>query len=171
MGKPVNAPNDLQSLIARQRPGDTVAVGILREGVERTLDVTLMGEDTSVYQEWLSELRSGASSGAESPEYQPPDNSDESAITELDGWDVGLRPLSDAEESVFGVDAGAYVAYVENGGRAAAAGLPRNVVITHLNDTRVASPTEAVQYLSGSGGSVLVQVQRRDGTPAFYEIE
>jgi hypothetical protein len=44
-------------------------------------------------------------------------------------------------------------------------------VITHLNDTRIGSPPEAVQYLSGSDGSVLVQVQRRDGTPAFYEIE
>jgi Do/DeqQ family serine protease len=171
MGKPVNAPNDLQSLIARQRPGDTVTVGIWRDGVERTLDVTLMGEDTSVYQEWLSELQSDPSAGSESPEYQPPDDQNEAAITELDGWDVGLRPLSDAEKSVFGVDAGAYVAYVEKGGRAAAAGLPRNVVITHLNDTRIGSPPEAVQYLSGSDGSVLVQVQRRDGTPAFYEIE
>jgi len=171
MEKPVNAPNDLQSLIARRRPGDTVAVEVWRNGTERTLDVTLMGEDTSVYQEWLSDLQSGPSPGSESPEYQPPDDQNDAAITEVDGWDVGLRPLSDAETSVFAVETGAYVAYVENGGRAAAAGLPRNVVITHLNDTRISSPADVVQYLSGTEESVLVQVQRRDGTPAFYEIE
>ncbi len=171
MGEPVNAPNDLQSLIALQRPGDTVGVEVWRNGTERTFDVELMGEDTPVYQEWLSDLQSGPSPGADPPEYQPPDDQDGSAVTEVDGWDVGLRPLSDAETSVFDVEAGAFVAYVESGGRAAAAGLPRNVVITHLDDTRMESPADVVQHLSEVSGPVLVQVQRRDGTPAFYEIE
>ena len=131
-----------------------------------------MGEDTSVYQEWLSDLRSGPSSGSESPEYQPPDNQqNDTAVTEIDGWSIGLRALSDAEASTFGVDGGAYVAYVESGGRAATAGLPRNVVITRLGDTRIETPSDVVQHLAEATGSVLVQVQRRDGTPAFYEID
>jgi Do/DeqQ family serine protease len=172
MNKPVNAPNDLQSLIARRRPGDTVAVGVWRDGTERTLDVTLMGENTSVYQEWLSDLRSGPSSGSETPELRPPENrQDGAAVTEIDGWSVGLRALSDAEASAFGVGEGAYVAYVESGGRAAAAGVPRNVVITHLDDTRIESPADVVEHLADATGPVLVQVQRRGGTPAFYEIE
>ena len=172
MNEPVNAPNDLQSLIARRRPGDTVAVDVWRGGTERTLDVELMGEDTPVYQDWLSDLQSGPPSGSEAPEFQPPnDSQNDTAVTEISGWSIGLRALSDAETSTFGVDAGAYVAYVESGGKAAAAGLPRNVVITHLGDTRIESPADVVEHLADATGPVLVQVQRRDGTPAFYEIE
>ena len=172
MNEPVNAPNDLQSLIARRRPGDTVAVGVWRNGTQQTLNVELMGEDTPVYQDWLSDLQSGPPSDSETPEFQPPnDSQDDTAVTEISGWSIGLRALSDAETSTFGVEAGAYVAYVESGGKAAAAGLPRNVVITHLDDTRMESPADVVEHLADATGPVLVQVQRRDGTPAFYEIE
>jgi len=172
MNEPVNAPNDLQSLIARRRPGDTVAVGVWRGGTQRTLDVELMGEDTPVYQDWLSDLQSGPPSGSETPEFQPPnDSQNDTAVTEISGWSIGLRALSDAEASTFGVEAGAYVAYVESGGKAAAAGLPRNVVITHLDDTRIEAPADVVEHLADATGTVLVRVQRRDGTPAFYEID
>ena len=172
MGESVSALNDLQSLIARRRPGDTVTVSVWRDGTQRTLEVTLMGENTSAYQEWLSDLRSGPSSGSPPPEYQPPDDrQNDTAVTEIDEWGAGLRTLSGAEASAFGVDGGAYVAYVESGGRAAAAGLPRNVVITRLGDTRIETPSDVVQHLAETTGSVLVQVQRRDGTPAFYEID
>lgn len=172
MGKPIGAPNDLQSLIARKRPGDTVSVSVWRSGVERAFEVELMGEDTPVYQDWLSDLRSGSSSGSETPDFRPPDDrEDDTAVTEIDGWDVGLRPLTSAEESTFEVEEGAYVAYVESGGKAATAGLPRNVVITHLDEVRVATPSDVVEHLAEATEPILVQVQRRDGTPAFYEIE
>ena len=172
LGEPVNAPNDLQSLIARKRPGDTVAVGVWRNGTERVYDVELMGEDTPVYQDWLSDLRSGPSSGSETPNYRSPDDSpDNTAVTEIDGWDTGLRALTSAEEAEFGVDGGAYVAYVESGGDAAAAGLPRNVVITRLDDTPVDAPSDVVEHVAEATGPILIRVQRRDGTPAFYEIE
>jgi Do/DeqQ family serine protease len=172
MGESVNAPNDLQSLIARKRPGDTVAVGVWRGNTEQVYDVALMGEDTPVYQNWLSDLRSGPSSDSETPSYRPPDDSsNDTSVTEIDGWDIGLRALTTAEESTFGVDAGAYVAYVESGGDAAAAGLPRNVVITRIDDVPVDTPSDVVEYLAGATGPILVRVQRRDGTPAFYEID
>ena len=172
MNEPVNAPNDLQSVIALKRPGDTVAVGVWRDGTEQMLTVELMGKDAPVYQKWLSDLRSESSSDAGTPEFQPPDNrQNDTAITEIEGWSIGLRMLSDAEASTFGVEEGAYVAYVESGGKAAASGLPRNVVITHLGDTRIETPADVVQRLADATAPVLVQVQRRDGTPAFYEIE
>ncbi len=172
LGELVNAPNDLQSLVARRRPGDTVAVGVWRNGAEQTLNVELMGEDTPVYENWLSDLRSGAAPESEAPQMQPPENRrDDAAVTEIEGWNVGLRTIAADEASAFGVEMGAYVAYVESGGQAAAAGLPRNVVITHLDDTRIETPSDVVQYLADAEAPVLVQVQRRDGTPAFYEIE
>lgn len=175
MGEPVDARNKLQSLIARKRPGDVVSVTVWREGVERDFDVQLMGKDTPVYQEWLSDLRSSPGSGS-TPSLEPPDDerqpeSEEAAVTELDEWAVGLRSLQSEEQSDFEVEAGVYVAYVENGGQADAAGLPRDVVITHLNETQVESPADVIQYLSDTTGPVLVQVQRRDGTKAFYDVD
>ena len=172
MNEPVNAPNDLQSLIALRRPGDSVEMGVWRNGTERTVEVVLMGKNAPVYQEWLSDLRSGASSDSETPDLQPPDDRGNGmAVTEIEDWSTGLRELTDAEASAFGVEGGAYVAYVESGGKAATAGLPRNVVITHIDDTRIDTPTDVVQHLAQATGPVLVQVQRRDGTPAFYEID
>lgn len=175
MGESVDAPNQLQSLIARQRPGDVVSIRVWRDGAERSFDVELMGEDTPVYQEWLSDLRSSPAPNS-GPRFEPPDEEDrpeskEATITELDEWAMGVRPLDADEQSEFGIETGIYVAYVENGGQADAAGLPRDVVITHLDDTHVESPSDAVQYLRETTEPVLVQVQRRDGTQAFYEVE
>lgn len=169
MNQPVNAPNDLQSVIAMRRPGDTVRVSIWRDGEVQTLPVELMGRDTPVYQEWMSELRSDPSPDIEPPEDRRPD-ADDTSVTEIDGWDVGLRPLADVEATAFGIEDGAYVAYVESGGRADTAGLPRDVVITHLNETPIEAPADVVQYLAEATRPILIQVQRRDGTPAFYEI-
>ncbi len=172
MDEPVNAPNDLQSLVARRRPGDTVSVGVLRDGRDRTFDIELMGENTPVYQEWLSDLRSGPSSGSASPEDSRSESSpDDSAVTEVEGWEVGLRPLAGDEVSTFGVEEGAYVAYVEKEGRAAAAGLPRNVVITHLDEVRVEAPSDVVEHLATATEPVLTEVKRRDGTSAFYDVD
>jgi Do/DeqQ family serine protease len=168
--EPVEAPNDLQSVVALQRPGDAVTVGVWRDGAKRTFEVTLMGKDTPAYQKWLSDLQSESSLRSQSPDDRRPE-SDGTAVTEVDGWGVGLRPLTDAEASEFEVEAGVYVAYVESGGQAAAAGLPRDVAITHLDDTRIETPSDVVQYLSRATGPILVQVQRRDGTPAYYEVD
>lgn len=169
MDKAVNAPNDLQSVIAMRRPGDTVQVQVWRDGAERTFEVELMGRDAPVYKEWLSDLRSESSPRVEPPDERRPD-ADDTAVTEIAGWNVGLRPLAEAEVQAFGIEEGAYVAYVENGGRADAAGLPRDVVITRLDETPIEAPSDVVQYLAETSGPVVAEVQRRDGTPAFYEV-
>jgi Do/DeqQ family serine protease len=173
-GERVDATNELQSAVAMYRPGDVLSLRVWREGEVETLDVKLMGEDTPAYQDWISDQRDRPQPGPvpddERPQSQPDPESSDSPIVELDRWGVGLRPLRDAEQSAFGIDAGAYVAYVEQGGAAAAAGLPRDVVITALDDTAVGDPAEVQSYLSDADGPVLVQVQRTDGTQAFYEI-
>jgi len=63
------------------------------------------------------------------------------------------------------------VAYVENGGAAAEAGLPRGVVITALDSTPVATPEDVRAYVTNAEGPVLVTVRRPDGTQAFYEVD
>ena len=173
-GERVDATNELQSAVAMYRPGDVLSLRVWREGEVDTFDVTLMGEDTPAYQDWLSDQRSRPQPGPvpddERPQSQPDPESSESAIVELDRWGVGVRPLRDAEQSAFDLDAGAYVAYVEQGRPAAAAGLPRDVVITALDDTAIDGPAAVESYLSDADEPVLVHVQRTDGTQAFYEI-
>jgi S1-C subfamily serine protease len=174
-GERVNSPGALQSAVALQRPGDVVQVRVWREGEEQTFDVRLMGENTPVYQNWLSDLQSrsrpGPSREEQRPEADPAPDTSNDAVMDLDDWGVGVRTLSEGEQSRFGIDAGAYVAYVEQGRPAAAAGLPRNVVITALDDTSIEVPADARAYLADTEPPVLVQVQREDGTQAFYEID
>jgi S1-C subfamily serine protease len=84
---------------------------------------------------------------------------------------VGLRPVEDPVQSRFDLDAGAYVAYVDQGEAAAEAGLPRDVIITALDDTPIETPEDVKDYLQQAEAPILVQVQRTDGTQAFYEID
>jgi Do/DeqQ family serine protease len=175
-GEQVNSPGELQSVVALQRPGDVVPVRVWRDGGVKTFDVTLMGKNTQAYQQWQEDLRSQSSGSAEpapdpSEEEEDGPGSTEAPVTELGPWDVGLRPLTAEERSDFGVDEGVYVAYVEQKGRAAQAGLPRNVVITAVDEQPVTSPLDVQDRLSDAEGPVLVKVRRSDGTTAFYEIE
>jgi len=169
-GQPVDSPGELQSVVALQRPGDTVSVRLWRNGGERTVNVQLMGEDTPAYQNWLSDLQSQSPSGL-LPESRRP-NDDAEALLDVEAWGIGLRPVRAREESRFGVEEGAYVAYVEQGSRAADGGLPRGVVVTALDETPVETPGEVQTVVREKGDEpVLVRVRRPDGTTAFYEIE
>jgi S1-C subfamily serine protease len=175
-GERVNSPGALQSAVALQRPGDVVQVRVWRNGTEQTFDVRLMGKNTPVYQNWLSDLQSRSRQPGPVPDDERPESgsqpeSSEEAVVELEQWGVGLRPVGDREQSRFGIEAGAYVAFVENGKPAASAGLPRDVVITALDDTPVETPEDVRTYLADAEGPVLAQVQRTDGTQAFYEID
>lgn len=174
-GESVNATNELQSVVAMYRPGDVISLRVWREGRVQRFDVELMGEDTPVYQDWLSDQRSRPRPGPvpddERPQSRREPESSDAPVFEVDRWGVGLRSLGDQEQSRFDLDEGAYVAYVEQGHSAASAGLPRDVVITALNDTSIERPTDVQSYLRDADSPVLVQVQRTDGTQAFYEID
>ena len=172
-GTEVDAPNELQSAVAMKRPGDVVPVRVWREGRVRTLTVRLMGEDTPVYQNWLSDQQPAREPGPVPDDERPDssaDSSEASTIT-VASWEAGLRALRSQERERFGVDGGAYVAYVDQGGPAAAAGLPRDVVVTAVDDVPVAGPGDVRAYLDETAPPVLVEVQRADGTKAFYEIQ
>lgn len=162
-GRSVNAMNELQSTVARNRPGEEITLTVWRDRTERTFAVELMGDT-----EWLGDA---APAPVPAPETEPEPPSTEPQ--ELEAWGVGLRDLTQREQSDFDAQAGAYVAYVRGSSPADQAGLPRDVVITRINDTAVRSAREAISALEeaaqGAEPYVLLQVQRRDGTPAFYE--
>lgn len=165
-GQPVNARNELQSLVARNRPGEKITITVWRNQAERTLTVELMGDT-----EWLGE--STDPEPDDDVEQPPTPERPDSELQELDAWGVGLRDLTRREGAAFSVSEGAYVAYVQSGTPVAEAGLPRDVVLTRINGQAVASASEAIRVLEqeeqGAEPYVLLQVQRRDGTSAFYE--
>ena len=173
-GEPVNAPNELQSTVARYRPGDVLQVTVWRNGDERTLQVRLMGRDAPAYAGWMDNGESSAEPEPHDrradPEPSPPATQEEAPITELSSWGAGIRPLETSERLAFGVRTGVYVAYVEQGKSAAIAGLPRDVAIVQVDGSKVASVDDVRTRLSQATGPVLVEVSRRDQTRAFYEI-
>ena len=163
-GRAVDAPNELQSVVALRRPGETLAVEVVRAGARRRFSVELMGRDDPGYESWLSRLRQGALE----PERVP---APEVEAREVEGWGLGLHDLSSRERAGFDVESGAYLAYVESGSAADAAGLPRDVVITHVDDEPVTSAEEVAAALGAAEAPVLFRVQGRDGIGAFYEVD
>lgn len=169
-GRDVDAPNELQSAIARRRPGEMLALEVSRDGARRRFDVELLGRDDPAYTGWFNRLREGEPE----PDREVPPPEVEVETLEVERWGLGLQDLSDADRAGFDVEAGAYVAYVENSSAAALAGLPRDVVITGVDGEAVTSAEEAETVLNRSGAAedpVLVRVRGRDGIAAFYEVD
>ncbi|MEX0821758.1 MAG: trypsin-like peptidase domain-containing protein [Rhodothermales bacterium] len=168
----VNAANELQSTVARKRPGDVLDIGVWREGSVIQFDVELLGRNTPAYERWFSELREQGEEEAPEAERAPP--LDQDNVFELSRWGVGLRNLTARELNAFDVRAGAYVAYVENGSVADDAALPRDAVITEISGSRVESTEQAINRLEEAAQvdeTVLIKVRRRDGISAYYEME
>jgi len=164
-GHPVNAPNQLQRWVALHRPGEVVTLEVWRKGKIFTLKIPLMGKEDPALKQW--------SVRSEEPPTQKPEAPDESSIMEVPEWGLGLRNLTPAEQKMYGVSGGAYVAYVRGDSPAYISGLPRDVVIERIENRPVSSAREAVLYLqtlASRDQPVLIQVRKRDGRKAFYEL-
>ena len=83
---------------------------------------------------------------------------------------MGLFEMSERFQRLFDLEEGAYVAYIENGGTAADSGLPRNTVIVSVDGERVSEPEDVVRLLEEADGPALVEVVRRSGERAFFEL-
>ena len=169
-GTSVDAPNELQSAVARRRPGDRIDVRVWRAGRVQDYSVQLLGRDDPAYQDWVTDMRTPTPA----PDEEEPSPDVFPELPELQGiadWSAGVRALRESEKRAFDVRDGVYVAYVERGGAADRAGLPRNTVITHVNDQPVDGPDALLNVLRAENGSAtLVRIQRRGGRSAFYEI-
>ncbi|MEM9665661.1 MAG: trypsin-like peptidase domain-containing protein [Bacteroidota bacterium] len=170
----VDAPNALQSVVARYAPGQTLSVDVWRDARRWRFSVTLKDSNDPVYNAWrtpprLQELEPDPA--LPNPREERDGEPEAPPVVSLDAWGLGLRNLDTQDQDDFGLDTGAYVLFTQNGGPAFQAGLPRDMVITYLDGEAVASAEEAQRYLEGAtDATVLVRVQRRDGLTAFYEL-
>ena len=170
-GREIDAPNQFQSAIALRRPADPVTLTVWRRGERRDLDARLIGRDDAALREWVAEV--GERGAPPEPEPALPFPDDRSVL-EVEAWGLALRDLADEERDDFGLDAGAFVAFVRPGGAAAADGLPMGTVVTEVEGQPVATAEEAaavLERIASQGETALVQVRRLDGVTAFYDLE
>ncbi len=174
-GQDIDAPNQFQSAIALRRPDDDVRLGVWRRGERRDFEARLIGRDNEALQSWVAEINGRNPDLPATPETRPPNPfHDDLDLYELEAWGVGLRDLTDEELDAFGVDGGAYVAFVRQGGAASADGLPAGTALTEIEGEPIASAEEATAALdrvSEAGETALVRVLRSDGVTAYYDLE
>ena len=168
-GRAVNAPNELQSAIARHRPGDHLDVEIWRRGQRKQLQVQLLAKDDPAFSNWFAQVEPEPE---RYPELEPRTPSTETF--QLEDWGIGIRELTSRERDAFDTERGVYLAYVANGSVAAAGGLPRDVVLLRIGDEVVSTLEDAIRELgiaAESSDTVLLRVKQRNGLAAFYELE
>ena len=166
----VNAPNELQSAIARKRPGDRVRLDVWRRGRSETVDVTLMGREDPATKTWFADLSEERQSPAP-PTPQIPDT--ELDVVHLDEVGIGVRAPSESDLRRFSAEEGVYIAYVERGGVASLAGVSRDVLVRAVDGNAVNSVVQlskAVSEAFSKSEGVVVEVVKRDGISAFYEL-
>ncbi|MEM1271733.1 MAG: trypsin-like peptidase domain-containing protein [Bacteroidota bacterium] len=159
-GRPVNAPNQLQSRVALHHPGDTLNVLVWRDGEEFLVN-PILGD--------LQRARQATS--IPRPELPAPSTA---PFEELSEWGIGLREIAPAEAEAFGVTEGAYVAVIIGGSAASLYGMPRDSIVRSIDGVPVLELQDALRSFdlayAGQEATVLVEVLRRDNTTAFYEI-
>lgn len=165
-GARIRATNELQSAIARKRPGDVVELVVWRDSAELPLSVTLIDRDDPSMKSWMAQLIE-----PDEPDLMAP----MPESFEAGEWGMTFRDLGMEEYMAFGVRGGAYVGSVERGSVADLNGIPHDVVITEIDGESVRSPEDAMTFLdlalAEERGSVLIRVERRDGIAAFYEVD
>ena len=130
--QPVSDAGSLRNTIGLRRPGDTVEVGVIRNGSEQRITAVL-GEIVSPPVEPLQRL------------------------AEVDPVFEGAE-FATSNDNRTGI-AGLLVSEVQPGSPAALRGLQSNDIITHVNRQRVQSLAQTIDIIS-SARSVILQVQR-----------
>jgi S1-C subfamily serine protease len=147
-GEAVKNGNDLRNEVAQLQPGSGVKLTIVREGKERTTNVT------------LAELQArDARSGARSP-------------SDASGLGMTVEPLTAERARQLGVAAssGLVVTGVQPSGRAADAGILAGDVIAEVDGKPVAS-VNALRDALGDGSRPALVLVHREGTTLFLTVE
>lgn len=154
-GKKVVNTNDLRNRVAAIRPGKKVPVGIIRDGKEKTLYVTLSGRDKANTEKSGNEKSDGGSS--------------KSADDMAERLGIKAGPLTQEVRQNLDLDAkvkGVVVMEIDPGSQAAKEGIAEGDVIIEINR----APVESVKAFSKAlknlktGDSVLFLLQRQGNT-------
>jgi serine protease Do len=147
--KPIEDAHSLQLTVSQISPGTSVAVKIIRDGLNKTVNVT------------LAELPGGDSSAGD----QDNSDADTGMADALDGVTVAdLEPEVRDQLRVPASVNGALVTEVSSDSNSADAGLQPNDLIVEINRQPVASADDAVRLCKAARGEhILVKIWRRNG--------
>ncbi|RIJ36818.1 Do family serine endopeptidase [Pontibacter oryzae] len=145
-GVAVGKSSQLLEQIARYRPGDKVKVSYVRDGKDRTANVTLKNLNNSTELVKRSEAKAVSFDGAT------------------------FEPVSKQEMSKLGIDGGAKISDVRNS-KFRETGMKDGFIITRIDKYEVHEPADVEKYLkSFSGGVVYIEGVYPDGLKAYYPI-
>ena len=165
-GRPVDAVNVLQSMVAQKRPGEIVEMEAWRNGTVTGMQVELMDRDDPAVGEWLASHGQGRQRlGTDMPEgYEKI----------MQTWGLLLREMPQWELEDYGSSMGVYVADVAQHSVSEEAGLPWGVVLESIGGKGVRSVEQAVTQLDvASKSNVLTTfvVRRSSGLTTVIQIE
>jgi len=132
-GNKVKSVPELQELVARFRPGNTIAIDFIRNGKKRKLEVTLKNKSNTT-----------SLIGAR----------DDDLLLKL-GFE--LRELSEREKRKLKTGTGVYVVSILRGSTIEKTQMDPGYIITKVNDKRVTSVDEILSELKNTTGTVMLE--------------
>ena len=143
----VNNVPQLQEQVGRFRPGDEVAVTILRDGSERVLEMTLRGKDGGTATTVASKAPSDLSSvlGAD------------------------MVKASSEELKALDLESGVKVVRI-NGGKLRSSGIREGFIITRIDQEGVNEPADVLRVIENKRGGVLIEGVYPNGVKAYYGL-
>lgn len=135
----------LQEQVGKFRPGDRVAVTVLRQGREQVMEVALRGRDGKLA---VNRDPAEASSQVLGAEMAPASAED-------------LRSLK--------IDGGVKVVTI-NGGKMRSSGIREGFIITRIDQTPVREPKDVLRALEKKQGGVLIEGIYPNGMRAYYGL-
>lgn len=152
-GKEVNAPNELQSYIARKHPGDEVIVKLFRDGktIEKKITLRARKEEKVAVKDSKNDSDNDEMNREESPK-----------IMNLEGLGLSVKPLSSDEKKVSKVDNGIVVADVKRFGEAFNRGLVEGDIILDADKEKLSSPKDLKSIVEKrkAGDALLLRIKR-----------
>ncbi|RXF71594.1 Do family serine endopeptidase [Arcticibacter tournemirensis] len=132
-GARIMSSSDLQERVARLRPGDKVQLSFNRDGKERTVSVTLKGED----------------------DVKIAGNNNSSAEELYNQLGASFAPVSTAQKQRYKINSGVVVTEARDGGLFSNFGIEKGTIITSINNKPINKVDDIDNALSASSNNMI----------------
>jgi serine protease Do len=163
-GKQVNAPNELQTLVATHHPGDVVKLQIFRDGKTMEKNVTLKAREEN-------QVASNEKDDQTEEEEKTPDVP---TSLKFDNVGMSVRALTPEEKKQLSIERGVLVTEVKPYSEAFNRFIATNDVIVEADKKEMTSPGDLKKVFESHkpGDSVLLRIKRRDSQQiAFTAVQ
>ena len=159
-GKSVNAPNELQSMIASMSAGTVVHLTLFRDGKEITRSVKLKAREED------------KTTTPKVEEDSTVENNSQPSSIKMDDIGITVQNLSDKNKSDYDIKNGILITKVTPFSNAADQGLFHGLVITEVDRKEVKDVAQFKKLVeSKKGNAILLKVQDNKGNSRFVGLE